>query len=201
MSPTWIYVVNKREIGALWVPQPKPWGINQISEDPIDSLHVAVFRSCLIPLGLKLKRNMANSKLNHDNHEEHLWWLWVGEPQEEGYDVDSSKCLYSILMEEANFKGIRCPCWQSASFVWQWEYNQDWSQPCATFKYEAHWDCDYINRGDIELGYIPTKNQLADMLTKPLDEARFTFLSHELNIVDSMRLTWLSCTHTYILAM
>lgn len=48
-----------------------------------------------------------------------------------------------------------------------------------------HFIRDHINRGDIELGYIPTKIQLADMFTKPLDEARFTFLRHELNIVDS----------------
>ena len=48
-----------------------------------------------------------------------------------------------------------------------------------------HFIRDHINRGDIELGYIPTKIQLADMFTKPLDEARFTYLRHELNIVDS----------------
>ena len=52
-----------------------------------------------------------------------------------------------------------------------------------------HFIREHINRGDIELGYIPTKNQLADMFTKPSDEARFTFLRHELNIVDSMSLT------------
>jgi hypothetical protein len=48
-----------------------------------------------------------------------------------------------------------------------------------------HFIRDHINRGDIELGYIPTKIQLADMFTKPLDEARFTYLRHELNIIDS----------------
>ena len=48
-----------------------------------------------------------------------------------------------------------------------------------------HFIRDHIARGDIELGYIPTKDQLADIFTKPLDEARFTFLRHERNIVDS----------------
>ena len=52
-----------------------------------------------------------------------------------------------------------------------------------------HFIRDHIARGDIELGYIPTKDQLADIFTKPLDEARFTFLRHELNIVDSRSLT------------
>jgi hypothetical protein len=51
-----------------------------------------------------------------------------------------------------------------------------------------HFIRDHINRGDIELSYVPTKIQLADMFTKPLDEARFTFLRHELNIVDSRSL-------------
>ena len=52
-----------------------------------------------------------------------------------------------------------------------------------------HFICDHINCGEIELDYIPTKNQLADIFIKPLDEARFNFLRHELNIVDSMSLT------------
>ena len=52
-----------------------------------------------------------------------------------------------------------------------------------------HFIRDHINRGEIELRYIATKNQLVDMFTKPLDEARFTFPRHELNIVDSMSLS------------
>ena len=52
-----------------------------------------------------------------------------------------------------------------------------------------HFIRDHIAHGDIELGYIPTKDQLADIFTKPLDKARFTFLRHELNIVDSRSLT------------
>jgi hypothetical protein len=39
--------------------------------------------------------------------------------------------------------------------------------------------------GDIEIAYINTKEQLADILTKPLDEKTFTKLRHELNILDS----------------
>ena len=41
-----------------------------------------------------------------------------------------------------------------------------------------HFIRDHVAHGDIELGYIPTKDQLADIFTKPLDEARFTFLRH-----------------------
>jgi hypothetical protein len=40
-------------------------------------------------------------------------------------------------------------------------------------------------KGDIEISYINTKEQLADIFTKPLDEQTFTKLRHELNILDS----------------
>jgi hypothetical protein len=40
-------------------------------------------------------------------------------------------------------------------------------------------------KGDIEIAYISTKEQLADIFTKPLDEKTFTKLSNELNILDS----------------
>jgi hypothetical protein len=40
-------------------------------------------------------------------------------------------------------------------------------------------------KGDIELCHVNTKNQLADVFTKPLDETRFCFLRSELNILDS----------------
>jgi hypothetical protein len=40
-------------------------------------------------------------------------------------------------------------------------------------------------KGDIEIAYINTKDQLADIFTKPLDEQTFNKLRHELNILDS----------------
>jgi hypothetical protein len=44
---------------------------------------------------------------------------------------------------------------------------------------------DHQQWGDIEIAYINTKEQLADIFTKPLDEQTFTKLRHELNILDS----------------
>ena len=52
-----------------------------------------------------------------------------------------------------------------------------------------HFIRDHVARGDIELAYVPTKDQLADIFTKPLDDARFCCLRNELNIVDSGSLT------------
>jgi hypothetical protein len=47
-----------------------------------------------------------------------------------------------------------------------------------------HFLRDHQQRGDIEIAYINTKEQLANIFTKPLDEKTFTKLRHELNILD-----------------
>jgi hypothetical protein len=44
---------------------------------------------------------------------------------------------------------------------------------------------DHANRGEIDLSYVGTNEQLADIFMKPLDEARFRELRHKLNIIDS----------------
>jgi hypothetical protein len=48
-----------------------------------------------------------------------------------------------------------------------------------------HFLRDHQQKGDIEIAYINTKEQLADMFTKPLDEQTFNKLRHELNILAS----------------
>jgi hypothetical protein len=50
---------------------------------------------------------------------------------------------------------------------------------------QYHFLRDHQQWGDIEIAYINTKEQLADIFTKPLDEKTFTKLRHELNILDS----------------
>jgi hypothetical protein len=51
-----------------------------------------------------------------------------------------------------------------------------------------HFIRDHVSRGDIELSFIGTHDQLADIFTKPLDEARFCYLRNEINIIDSRSL-------------
>jgi hypothetical protein len=41
-----------------------------------------------------------------------------------------------------------------------------------------------LERGDIEIAHVGTEQQLANIFTKPLDEARFCQLSHELGILE-----------------
>ncbi|GKA90315.1 retrovirus-related pol polyprotein from transposon TNT 1-94 [Tanacetum coccineum] len=47
-----------------------------------------------------------------------------------------------------------------------------------------HFIKDHILKGDIELHFIPTKYQLADIFTKPLDEPTFTRLKAELGMLN-----------------
>jgi hypothetical protein len=48
-----------------------------------------------------------------------------------------------------------------------------------------HFLRDHQQRGDIDIYYISTENQLADIFTKPLNEKMFCRLHSELNVLDS----------------
>jgi hypothetical protein len=48
-----------------------------------------------------------------------------------------------------------------------------------------HFLRDHQQKGDIEIAYVNTHNQLANIFTKPLDEKTFSKLRNELNILDS----------------
>jgi hypothetical protein len=48
-----------------------------------------------------------------------------------------------------------------------------------------HFLRDHQQKGDIEIAYVNTQNQLADIFTKTLDEKTFSKLRNELNILDS----------------
>jgi hypothetical protein len=53
-----------------------------------------------------------------------------------------------------------------------------------------HFLRDHQQKGDIEIAYINTKEQLVDIFTKPLYEQTFTKLRRELNILDSRNFDW-----------
>jgi hypothetical protein len=48
-----------------------------------------------------------------------------------------------------------------------------------------HFLRDHQQKGDIEIAYVNTHNQLADIFTKPLDEKTFSKLRNERNVLDS----------------
>jgi hypothetical protein len=49
-----------------------------------------------------------------------------------------------------------------------------------------HFIRDHVNRREIDLSFVGTAYQLADIFTKPLDEAKFVELRNELNILESV---------------
>jgi hypothetical protein len=51
-----------------------------------------------------------------------------------------------------------------------------------------HFLRDHQQKGDIDVFYVSTENQLADIFTKPLDEKIFCRLRSELNVLDSRNL-------------
>jgi hypothetical protein len=53
---------------------------------------------------------------------------------------------------------------------------------------QHHFLRDHQQKGDIEVFYVSTENQLADIFTKPLDEKTFCRLRSELNVLDSHNL-------------
>jgi hypothetical protein len=53
---------------------------------------------------------------------------------------------------------------------------------------QYHFLRDHQQKGDMEIAYVSTHNQLANIFTKPLDEKTFSKLMNELNILDSRNL-------------
>jgi hypothetical protein len=45
-----------------------------------------------------------------------------------------------------------------------------------------HFLREHIEKGDIEMSYIDTERQLADIFTKPLDSSRFAALRREISV-------------------
>jgi hypothetical protein len=45
-----------------------------------------------------------------------------------------------------------------------------------------HFLRDHVENGDIEMGYIDTERQLADIFTKPLDASRFAALRRKIGV-------------------
>jgi len=52
-----------------------------------------------------------------------------------------------------------------------------------------HFLRDHVAKADISLENVGTENQLADIFTKPQDEARFCMLKNELNVLDLSNFT------------
>ncbi|GJR49226.1 hypothetical protein Tco_1399747 [Tanacetum coccineum] len=86
----------------------------------------------------------------------------------------SAKKQQSVAMSsaKAEYVAVAGCC---ASILWMK------SQPSD---YDIHYKMDQILKGDIELHFIPTEYQLADIFTKPLDKPTLTRLKAELGMLN-----------------
>jgi hypothetical protein len=60
-----------------------------------------------------------------------------------------------------------------------------------------HFLRDHQQKGDIEIAYVSTHNQLVDIFTKPLDEKTSTIL--EMNSISSILETLIETSHTLLI--
>lgn len=49
---------------------------------------------------------------------------------------------------------------------------------------DVHFFRDHILRGNLEVRYVPSSDQLTDYLTKPLSHSQFQYLQTKLGVVD-----------------
>ena len=49
---------------------------------------------------------------------------------------------------------------------------------------DLHFVRDYVTRGALQVAHVPTQDQLADLLTKPLPRSRFQLLCSKIGVTD-----------------
>jgi hypothetical protein len=104
--------------------------------------------------------------------------------------VAAASCCAQLLWMRQTLKdyGVTCdkvPLLCDNESAIKISYNPVQHSKTKHIEIRHHFIRDHIKRGEIDLIYVNTQEQLADIFTKPLDEARFRELRHELNIIDS----------------
>ena len=104
--------------------------------------------------------------------------------------IAASSCCAQLLWMGQTLKdyGVTCdkvPLWCDNESAIKISLNPVQHFKTKHIEIRYHFIRDHIRRGEIELNYVNTHDNLADIFTKPLDEARFRELRHELNIIDS----------------
>ena len=62
-------------------------------------------------------------------------------------------------------------------------HNPEFHQRTKHVDVKFHFIRDQQEKGDIDVSYVETENQLADIFTKPLPEPRFVKLRREINVI------------------
>ena len=104
--------------------------------------------------------------------------------------VAAGSCCAQLLWMRQTLKdyGVTCdkvPLWCDNGSAIKISHNPVQHSKMKHIEIRHNFIQDHIKRGDIDIIYINTQEQLANIFTKPLDKARFRELRHELNIIDS----------------
>jgi hypothetical protein len=107
------------------------------------------------------------------------------------YIATASGCIHFLWMRQTLKEyGVNCdkvPLLCDNESAIKIAYNPVQYSRTKHIEIRNHFIRDHVAHGDIELAYVCTKDQLADIFTKPLDEARFGYLRNKLNSIDSRR--------------
>nr|GEV96770.1 hypothetical protein [Tanacetum cinerariifolium] len=125
--------------------------------------------------------DLAGKPVNETSYREMIGYLkgtltlGLYYPKCSGFDLKGySHSDYSLAMSGAEAEYVAAAgCY--ASILWM---------KCQLSDYDIHYKMDHILKGDIELHFIPTEYQLADIFTKTLDELTFTKLKAELGMLN-----------------
>jgi hypothetical protein len=104
--------------------------------------------------------------------------------------VAAASCCAQLLWMRQTLKdyGVTCdkvPLFCDNESAIKISYNPVQHSKTKHIKIRHHFIRDHVKHGEIDIIHVGTQEQLADIFMKPLDEARFRELRHELNIIDS----------------
>ncbi|GJT29075.1 retrovirus-related pol polyprotein from transposon TNT 1-94 [Tanacetum coccineum] len=97
--------------------------------------------------------------------------------------ITSNNCEKNSQVPERKSTSGACQILGGKFVCWSAKKQQSVAMSSAKAEYVAA-DGDHILKGDIELHFIPTEYQLADIFTIPLDEPTFTRLKAELGMLN-----------------
>ena len=113
------------------------------------------------------------------------------------------KLLCSTPLDEANLVGLivcgKTPLLCDNESAIKIAHNPVQHSMTKHIAIRHHFIREHVSKGGIDLCFVGAQDQLADIFTKPLDEPTFRKLRHELNIVDSINVAWVSCVYAFTL--
>jgi hypothetical protein len=88
---------------------------------------------------------------------------------------------------EVTYKSVRLMCDSSSAICLA--HNPFFHERAKRIKVRHHFLRDHVEKGDIEMKFIDTERQLADIFTKPINSSHFASLPGG-SLVFAIHMTW-----------